>query len=960
MKLVGREEVVKALAESRAEVTVLFADSGVGKSEVLRAAQEEDTALSPLPVKARNSPGALQRALLDSLSSLIADYATNETTVRRVGRVLSEAASKIAHVRADELAGAVGKHLLGLVRRKVSDEAAQFLSEAAHQLSTSIDQDISRRISSAYDQDVVDVVIELAIDLRSLWEDRPLHLALDDCDRLDEADRRRLMDFCEQLPDGICIRIAFATWDTRTRSQVDELIIRGAKSIPLEELDERAIGEWLVREGLDEGSAPAIKAATNGYAVHVLAAIDLLRETGSLEVLSSLSPNDVLAKQTKVAWDQLDWTTQMCVARLAAVASPLDDERAAALASMDPALFAAFRSKLVGTGIFTGNPPWFHELRRREIWNNLLSPAQKDDAESRAIEFLAPLLALPEPEPENLVEFALLAANRSELLESDPQFRAAAEVSSDGVAILASLIELRTPGPTAVTTETALAYARQVFGAPGELLSLLEELAERQLLVLRSDQYRSNVSLMPMSIDAEHLIEGRAASELGRMPVSQVATKVFEDRLRSPLSPFKSIEYGAGHPDVATLSRMGVESQRTNPDGSIQFGRKGPNALIRFRVGNLSMFASAAYVSEEDRDGAIRRISEFEGTIGDDAIEVRDAIKHPMLAVPAFRFLNACEVIRPGIPMNSIHGLFNVPSDSQNRSLDDEMLVRATTLEAVRQSSSLEERYAYGLEDPIGYVYVGDNHSSLVARVVGRQGAERLAEDPRSSIPFPYLRIELGKLARLSGSERLGMSSLRMRGSNAEDPVLAELDWLAKQAMAFNEFQNRVDVLLEEYFLIDLLNKALAQLAKDVALIGRVMGIEDQAAQLGKHLYLALFLDEPSSNWVPGAHASVVRTHVDNASGHYGVTLRILSPDERPDFTSFSNPVAAMGAYAELFGIDAADITTLEEGVARGAIAELLGYREKDLLFRYLNNNTGDEISADSHQTPRFTDGEGA
>ena len=105
MELVGRVRDVRELGTRPAKVVVLAGDRGVGKSEVLRAGQDQSTiALAPAPMIMRHAPGALQRGLLECLAAAIAEVIEDQSTAERVGRAIIAAAGRVADVQLKDLA----------------------------------------------------------------------------------------------------------------------------------------------------------------------------------------------------------------------------------------------------------------------------------------------------------------------------------------------------------------------------------------------------------------------------------------------------------------------------------------------------------------------------------------------------------------------------------------------------------------------------------------------------------------------------------------------------------------------------------------------------------------------------------------------------------------------------------------------------------------------------------------
>ena len=222
----GRERAVEQLACAQPCALVLTGDPGVGKSVVLAAAQgraDAASAVAPAPVTIRTSPAALQLALLDGLGAAVALMARDEGLARTAARHVTDAARRMAKARLDELASAAGKVLLGAIRTRLGSEAVGAIEEFARDLSTSMDERLAARISSAGDSDVIEVIAGFAPEVAALVGDRDVLLALDNAERLEKDDVRRLADLFTLLPDRVVVRLAYATADESAQERLDDL-----------------------------------------------------------------------------------------------------------------------------------------------------------------------------------------------------------------------------------------------------------------------------------------------------------------------------------------------------------------------------------------------------------------------------------------------------------------------------------------------------------------------------------------------------------------------------------------------------------------------------------------------------------------------------------------------------------------------------------------------------------------
>ena len=767
----GRDDDIRELGALPGKVVLLVGDSGVGKSEVLRVIQEQESAaVAPPPVPLRHVPGGLQRGLLEALSSALAELSQDQTMAERVGSLVVEATARVAEASLKDLARGVGNHLLGLVRTRVSPELADLMASFAHQIATTIDQDLSARITNATDPDVVDIFIQFSGEVLAIADGKPLILALDDGDKLDEADRRRLADLAEQLPEGVVIRVAFAMWTGETRTSVTTLRTAGLRAHEIQGLSVPAIEQWLESKGLDASDADEVLHASNGYALHVSSAIDLIQTSPGSNPLADPQPSDVTAAQTEAAWRELDVHTQAVGAALSAFEEPLSSPEATQYLNLTSNEWHTLERQLVDSLLFTGRPPWFHELRRRHLWNSILTADERMEYLDKAVNYLQPQLVQPRPEPGALVQYAGFVSQQHDVLAGDPRLAAAATATSDELAILASLIELTEANQPAHLAESLLLYARQFFGAKGDLATALRNLEASGLVAVASNEYQTAVVAVLPTVEIAYMIAGRAAAELGRIPTPQLSTSLFVGALRPEAEPFREAIYGIGTPRISELSTRAARMQRIR-DGVLHVGRKGPNLLLRLKFGRLPLYAAISYDTDSDRDAAAERCNGWSQRIGDQELAVTDCLSHPMKCIPVLRFLKAAELLRGERLITASNPASHAPTVHEEVSLDTALERASQTLEVVRERCGADEVLAYGLEQPLGYLYRGtvDNWDRI--EVIGRTGSERLDVPPSEVVGGAFYRVEIARLADLSEDERPGMITVHSGATRARSNV---------------------------------------------------------------------------------------------------------------------------------------------------------------------------------------------
>ena len=159
LTLFGRDDVVQRLAASRARLTVLSGDSGIGKSEVLRAAQVATAdAIAPSPRSLPSSGGVLQRILLDGLGEVLAEDIRGRGGLDEAGRWLAEAAEGVVAKGGQALVRVVGQEVLAVVRGQLGEEVGQAATAYVASLKQAVDERLAVRLDNALDRGAADII----------------------------------------------------------------------------------------------------------------------------------------------------------------------------------------------------------------------------------------------------------------------------------------------------------------------------------------------------------------------------------------------------------------------------------------------------------------------------------------------------------------------------------------------------------------------------------------------------------------------------------------------------------------------------------------------------------------------------------------------------------------------------------------------------------------------------------
>ena len=242
------------------------------------------------------------------------------------------------------------------------------------------------------------VMGEFAKEASLLAPDLHLALSFDDGQLLSDDDLRQLHDLASQLPPQVHLRVAFAT-DTLERVRTVNRFVADTVGLEHIEVPPLAVGDvenWLSDEGLAVGLAPAVIDDTDGYPLLIEAAIQTLKQGGSL---SDHPSHEQFARSTRAAWDSLSAESAAVARRLCVLRTPPTQEVVRQIARIDDAgAWATVVAELRDSQIFTtvkNGRLWFHGDRRRLVLNEYLTPEQRSEVALAAAEYLWPLIERP-------------------------------------------------------------------------------------------------------------------------------------------------------------------------------------------------------------------------------------------------------------------------------------------------------------------------------------------------------------------------------------------------------------------------------------------------------------------------------------------------------------------------------------------------------------------------------------
>ncbi len=828
LSLFGRNASIRQLISSSAGVVIVTGDSGIGKSALLEHLVDLADPLqliAPHVIRVRHSSGALKYALLESLQQVIEELIHQKGEAQTIASHIAATAKKLAGAKARELPNVIGRILLGVLRDRIGRETADVVAEFVGELRTSFQEDLSSRLAAEADKDAVDTLIAFVAEVQT-FADRPVVLSLDSGERLSEEDLALLADLCEQLPPDVRIRIGFSTHDVESQRKVEGVVIAGAREVRLEGLSTDAVGEWMNNCGLASSRASEVMQVTDGYPLYVQDVIAYMREG---EDISGIEPTDMLGYITKRSWESLDLHVAVIARKLSGFTDPLPLPRLLELLGLNIHAWAEVEMRLQAARIFcakVNGRPWFHELRRRYVWESILSTDGRSEVAHDTVEEL-----LDEFVTER--RFSVLGtiadlASQSQPHATDPDVASTLAMGSAALAVAAALIELAEPasGVPALATSDVLDYARSVFNPSGDLISGLHDLEDRGLISLAASS--DSVVLLPQwkTPIIPAIIGGRTANELGRVPVSGAASMIFQDALAPKLGRFTSARYGLGRPDMTQLAAS-IPPRRsgTGPDSAVFLGTHQPSIGMRGVFGGAPVFACVTYEEDAARDSALPGIQGLHANLGGAQFSIVDAMALPSGAIASRRFLSAAELVVGKMLLGST----KIQMDSA-LPIDEALSIKADTIKYVRSRSSQLERIAYGVDEPTGYVcWKGEPTSVYLTVVGGRERAELIQGEGYFPAVGPYAFFEMVERASLAPTERVReIARMSDTDSTRDNPVVDALGELQNTAYAFNKHGERHEVIMSQENLETEILPALARRRADAHQIAQLMGVRTE------------------------------------------------------------------------------------------------------------------------------------
>lgn len=858
--LYGREKAIQDLIDPSQSVVLVTGDGGVGKSTLLTAcrniAQESHLATVDI-TRLPHRTGGLQIAILNQLTAVTQELVRDQGTAVKLRQKLTERASAAVGPRRKEFALAVTKELLVVIKEQIGSDTGQALGEFFTNVSTDNSESILQTLHTQVDSDALQAVVDIADEVARLNGEAALYLFFENAQNLSDEDLRQLADMPSMLSDRIVMRLEHRDSSNEHRSRIKLLRTAGVKEIPLAGLTEDVVAYWCRIKGVPETLHRRIYQSTNGYPLYVE---DAIHQATTARRLSSISPAENFRASTVDTLNSLDPETADAARQLSAFIDPPSRENIIQIlgGDMTALRWEGIQSRLEHARIFTTSAdgdPWFHEVRRRCVWDSL-SPALRQNVADRAVTFI--LASFEEDEdPELLVNLALIATESSAVRE-DVRANHLSTASLDEIALLSSLLEIAEPDNESPSPETPTAfgdpvfdYCRVVFMPEVDANSALERLTSAEIIFVAEDD--DNAVLIPrVSHLALLLALGRAGTELPRFPMLQIASTIFHTRISPRLHEFVTCSYGIGHPRLLRSIRNGETAHKASQQQEF-FGRAIHAVFLRASIEQQPFYAYSTFSDAETATRSARELMEAGGRHWGLTVNIEWLLQLPAGKIRSRRFTNAFERVK-----------FVPRSES---AFISEVSKKADLLRQVRASCTRLERAVLGLEETLSYTVLRRGQDAMVVEVTGgNDGVNELDRGVPDDYQFtgPYRWNNLKKIMNLQPGESTSNVTFGTAGATYYDPKRI-LENLASKAREYNKTQPRVVIDTSEATLQNLLSVSQRDAYHDAQSLSAVL------AQYGE-----VSLTPTTTLLMIYTHGEDGRRLRDNASE--AVSLRFPSP----------------------------------------------------------------------------------
>lgn len=766
----GREALVAELRTACSGLVVVYGDSGIGKSAVLRALA------GPAKVaEVHGYAGALINALLEQLSAQLAAVSLPAAR-RRVGSMLRSAVSSLTGSTSAEIIKFLGRQVASIVSAKWGAEAGNILQDLTNATASDVGSSLQARLSAATEPEAPAAFATLAREAAEALG--PLHFILDTRVAPSASDLELMSSLPTLLPSKVGVTIALTVASTQDDQTLRRLEAAGASTVEVRPLTRSDVEDWISFTGGDRQRASEVVQTTGGYPLFVEAA---LVELAAGRPLENLSPPLAFVARTRLAWSSLSLDERRAAQRLAYFTYPLSDAAACAVTELSTEDWLQVQQSLATARIFSqasasNASTWFHDRKRRVVQQlqNAASLAASAEGALRAIWDQATLL-----EYQHCADLATLAMNAPQT-SLPGRARSVTELSRDALACFSALLELYEPqgaDPSFVPTSEVLRRATRATSSGIPSPATMEELRHAGLVGVYSNEGASIATPTLQSAGEHLLLLGRCVGEFGSLPREALAGTVVRGLLIPRLYGYAVIRYGVGGP-----SDSGLPAQNDREWFALEPPPWG--LTIRARLADELVFTHACFTSQEARDQAADDLDGLPTQFLGEKFVSEFVLRTPMPATRCLRFVRAWNVASR-VSINDSLTPLRIPALPPETWV--ETLCRARAL--VRDRCDLPERFATGLLAPASFAYVLEDGRLLIAELSSEKERAVRCRMPDVSDPFrdPMFSVEFARFNDLAPDETIRRLTVEYRTSaDAVHPAAQIVCDVSQRARGFN------------------------------------------------------------------------------------------------------------------------------------------------------------------------------
>ncbi|MHC3470073.1 hypothetical protein ACYF6T_15300 [Streptomyces sp. 7R007] len=931
----GREDSLNGLLDRQTPVAVVTGDEGIGKSALLavcRDAVRTQHLVSEQVTRLPHRTGGLQAAILSQLTSITSGLIAERGMAAKLGEQFAIRTRAALGSRRKDFALAVAKELLTIVKERLGSDTGQALGEFFADVSVDNSESLLAVLNTKIDGDALQAVIDIAGDVASLKRDSTLYLFFENAQNLSDDDLRQLADISLMLPENVVVRVEHQDSSEEHRRRIKLLRSGGVTQISLTGLDEDVVRSWCQAEGVPASLHNRVYVSTRGYPLYVSGAIG---QALAKRRIGDVAPKENFRLNTLDSLNDLDPDAAAAARKLSAFIEPPPHEqliREVLEGGMSGVQWEGIQARLQQSRIFAtevGGVPWFHEARRRCIWESL-SAQTKQDVADRAVDVILSLFR-DTGNTELLVNLAFIGTASSKIQE-DSRASYLCRAKLDEIALLGALLELAEPVNEGPSPETPTAwgasvfdYSRQAFMPDINATSALNDLSAVEIIFEAQNENAS--VLVPRLTELAYFIAlGRAGAELPRFPMARLATVIFQHAIAPRVAGFATCNYGIGKQNLLKAIVDGRRAYSAECTRAQRLIKPYTDAVfLRALVEQQPFYAYATFPDVEQANRSAEVLNLVGGDYWGLHLDLEWVQQLPAEKIRSGRFLNALERLH----FKQRDGL----SYLQN------VTKKADLLRHVRANLNRLERGVLNLEESISYIVMETDGHAMLVEVTGRgDGVISLPASAFSDFSFtgPYRWAALKETLNLKSGERADHVTIQTASATYGEPKKI-LEELANKAKAYNRYQPAVQIRTAQGDLCETLQASAAGTFFDAQALGAVLSQYGSVDLTPQRTLFMLYRSGEGGRRLEGANSEAVYLTVPDASLDCdAIDVKVA---DCPESSAFDTELFGAAFSEQLAQIpEVANGTRdwrmfLSVGDAYYVISRLLGYGVSDVRF---------------------------